>query len=160
VYERIVVALDGSAVAEQILPHVRALAEKFGSTLILVRAIMPVEKVAALIEPSIGGVPLDPELIEETIESEEHEATTYLEHVANDLRLRGLTVNTEDPPGAAVDVILDCARQTQADLIALTTHGRSGLQRIVYGSVADGVVRRAPCPVLLVRVRWGTDATG
>jgi len=59
-----------------------------------------------------------------------------------------------------VDTILECARQTQADLIALTTHGRSGLQRLVYGSVADGVVRQATSPVLLVRVRWGTDAAG
>jgi nucleotide-binding universal stress UspA family protein len=94
------------------------------------------------------------------VESEEHEATTYLEHVANDLRLRGLTVKTERPQGSAVDAILDCARRTQADLIALTTHGRSGLQRLVYGSVADGVVRQANAAVLLVRVRWGTDATG
>jgi nucleotide-binding universal stress UspA family protein len=158
VYERIVVALDGSPVAEQILPYVEALAEKFASSLTLMRAIMPVEKVAALVEPAIGGVPLDPSLIEDTVESEEHEATTYLEHVANDLRLRGLTVNVEIPQGSAVDI--ECARQTQADLIALTTHGRSGLQRLVYGSVADGVVRQATSPVLLVRVRWGTDAAG
>jgi nucleotide-binding universal stress UspA family protein len=160
VYERIVVALDGSAMAEQILPYVEALAEKFASSLTLMRAIMPIEKVAALVEPAIGGVPLDPSLIEDTVESEEHEATTYLEHVANDLRLRGLTVNVEIPQGSAVDTILECARQTQADLIALTTHGRSGLQRLVYGSVADGVVRQATSPVLLVRVRWGTDAAG
>jgi nucleotide-binding universal stress UspA family protein len=160
VYERIVVALDGSAVAEQILPHVEALAEKFDSTVTLVHAIMPIEKVAALIEPAIGGVPLDPSLIDDTLETEEHDATSYLEHIANELRRHGMIVNTEILRGHAVDAILDCARQTQADLIALTTHGRSGVERLVFGSVADGVIRRATCALLLARVRWGTDAAG
>jgi nucleotide-binding universal stress UspA family protein len=152
-YERIVVALDGSALAEQVLPHVSALAEKFGSTVVLVRAIMPLAQVAALVEPSIGGVPLDPSLIEDTIESEEQEAATYLEHVANSLRAKGITVQTEHPEGSAVEVIVECARRLPADLIAMTTHGRSGLSRLVFGSVADGVLRTAPCPLLLVRAR-------
>jgi len=150
-YEQIVVALDGSDLAEQVLPHVVALAEKFESTLTLVRATVAIEKVAALVEPAVGGVPVDPGLIEETVESEEHDASSYLEHVANDLRVRGLRVTTEHAEGAAVDVIVDCARRIEADLIALTTHGRSGLGRLVFGSVADGVLRAAPCPVLLVR---------
>jgi nucleotide-binding universal stress UspA family protein len=59
-YDRIIVALDGSPLAEQVLSYVGALAESFGSTLILVRAILPLEKVAALIEPAVAGVPLDP----------------------------------------------------------------------------------------------------
>jgi nucleotide-binding universal stress UspA family protein len=151
VYDRIIVALDGSPLAEQVLPHVEALAEKFGSMLILVRATLSVEKVAALVEPSIGGVPVDPTLIDETIESEEHEAETYLEHVANALRQRGIRVQTEHPQGVAAQVILGVARQANADLIALTTHGRSGLGRLIFGSVADEVLRGAACPVLLVR---------
>jgi nucleotide-binding universal stress UspA family protein len=151
VYERIVVALDGSPVAERCLPHVEALAEKFGSTVILLRAILPAAQVAAVIEPSIGGVALDPDLIEDTIETEKQEARTYLEHVGKVLRGKGLKVETQIPEGSAVQAIVDCAKRLQADLIALTTHGRSGLQRLVFGSVADGVLRNAPCPVLLVR---------
>jgi nucleotide-binding universal stress UspA family protein len=152
-YERIVVALDGSALAEKILPHVEALAEKFGSTLTLVRAVMPVEKVAALIEPAVAEVPVDPGLIEETVEAEEGEARAYLEHVADALRRPGIKVQTEVPLDSAVEAIVDCARRTQADLVGLTTHGRSGLSRLVFGSVADGVLRGAPCPVLLARSR-------
>ena len=156
-YDRIAVALDGSPLAEQILPHVVALAEKFGSALILVRAVLPVEKVAALVEPAVAGVPVDPTLIEETIESEERDARTYLEHVANALRQRGISVQTEHPQGVAAEVIVDAARRAQANLIALTTHGRSGLGRLIFGSVADEVLHKAPSPVLLVRS--GTDAS-
>jgi nucleotide-binding universal stress UspA family protein len=151
-YERILVALDGSALAERILPHVEPLAEKFGATLMLVRAILSAAQIAALIEPSVGGVPLDPSLIEDTLQTEALEATSYLEHVANELRQRGLNVQTKIPEGPPIDALVECARVEEADLIALTTHGRGGLQRLVFGSVADGVLRRAPCPVLLVRV--------
>jgi nucleotide-binding universal stress UspA family protein len=82
-----------------------------------------VAQAAALVESSIGGVPLDPELIEETIETDEHEARTYLEHLANEPRRKGLRVETETPEGSAVEVIVERARSTRADLIALTTHG-------------------------------------
>ena len=150
-YDRIIVALDGSALAEQVLPYVQALAEKFGSTLILVRAILPTEKAATLVEPSLAGVPLDPTLVAEMIEAEEHDALTYLEHVGNALRQRGIRVEGEHPHGLPADAIVDAAHRTNADLVALTTHGRGGLGKLIFGSVADGVLRRAPCPVLLVR---------
>jgi nucleotide-binding universal stress UspA family protein len=150
-YERIVVALDGSALAERCLPHAEALAEKFGSRLTLVRVILPAATVAALVEPSIGGVPLDPQLIEDALETEEGEARTYLEHIANALRRKGFTVHTEIPEGAAVETIVACVKRLQANLLTLTTHGRTGLARLVYGSVAEGILKQAPCPVLLVR---------
>jgi nucleotide-binding universal stress UspA family protein len=69
VYDRIIVALDGSPLAERCLPHAEALAEKFGSTIVLVRAILPTATIAALVEPSMGGVPLDPDVIEDTLEA-------------------------------------------------------------------------------------------
>jgi len=152
-YEQIVVALDGSPLAEQILPHVEALAEKFNSTVTLVRAMLSAAQIAAMLEPSVGGVPLDPSLIEETIDIERAEATSYLSQVASALRQRDLKVETESAEGPADDVIAECAERVKADLVALTTHGRSGLSKLVFGSVADGVLRKAPCPALLVRVR-------
>ncbi|HEV7663024.1 MAG TPA: universal stress protein [Chloroflexota bacterium] len=152
-YERIVIALDGSPLAEQILPHAEALAEKFGSTVILVRAILPVAQVAAMIEPAAAGVALDPTLIEQTIETEEEEAAGYLNSVATSLRLKGVHLEAEHPEGAAVDVILDCARRHQADLIGMTTHGRGGLAKLIWGSVSEAVLKQAVCPILLVRVK-------
>jgi len=150
-YERIVVAVDGSPPAEQILPHVRALARQFGSHVTLLQAIVAVEQVASAIEPTMGGAVMDPELIEETLESDENAATSYLGRLAADLRTDGLTVDVEHPPGPADDVIVEAAQHLKADLIALTTHGRGGLQKLVFGSVAESVVRKSTCPVLLVR---------
>jgi nucleotide-binding universal stress UspA family protein len=152
-YEQIVVALDGSPLAEQILPHVEALAEKFDSTLTLVRAMLSVPQIAALIEPSAEGIPLDPSLIDETIDSERDEATEYLSHVASVLRQHDLKVEIEAAEGPAADVIAESAARLKADLIGMTTHGRSGLSNLVFGSVAEGVLHKATCPVLLVRVR-------
>ena len=75
----------------------------------------------------------------------------YLEGVATRLRERGRTVELIQPEGDPAAVLLEQARTLNADLIALTTHGRSGLSRLFYGSVAEAVLREAPCPVLLVR---------
>src|SRR5437879_11620232 len=144
VYARIIIALDGSPLAEEILPHVATLAEKFDSTVILLRAVLPIDKVAALVEPSIGAVPIDPSLIEETVETELEEAERYLEHVANSLRPRGIKVQTERPAGSATDAIVDSVRRNSAELIALTTPGGGGLCRLVFGRVSDGVLRQAP----------------
>jgi nucleotide-binding universal stress UspA family protein len=152
-YQRILVALDGSPLAEQILPHVIALAEKFDATLMLVRAMTPVEQLAAVITPSMGGAPLDPTIIDDMRASEEREATTYLEHVARGLRERGIKVACERPIGPPAQAILAVARSHEADLIALTTHGRTGLGRLVFGSVAADVLRRATDPILLVRAQ-------
>ena len=152
-YERIVVALDGSPTAEQILPHGRALAAKLGSKVTLVQATVPVEQLAAAIEPTEGGVVLDPDLIEQTLDADEEEAASYLGAIAADLRSDGLDVTTEHPAGQAKEVIVETAQRLDADLIALTTHGRGGLEKLVFGSVAESVVRKSTCAVLLVRAR-------
>ena len=72
--------------------------------------------------------------------------------LAGRLRRRGLAVTHEHHEGLAADVIVARARESRAALIAMTTHGRGGLGRLLFGSTADAVLRHAPCPVLLVRV--------
>jgi len=119
--------------------------------LTLVEATIAVEQVASAIEPSMGGGVYDPELIEETLESDSDFATSYLDRVAADLRADGLSVDVEHPAGPADDVIIATAERLKADLIALSTHGRGGLEKLVFGSVAESVVRKSNCPVLLVR---------
>jgi nucleotide-binding universal stress UspA family protein len=151
-YRRILVALDGSEVAERILPHVEALAEKFGSALTLLRATPGMGEVVAA--TGAGGGPMDGEVVDPTpiIEAERQEAAAYLDAAAADLRGKGLTVDCDQPEGPAGELVVERARRLGADLIAMTTHGRGGLERLVFGSVADAVLRNAPCPVLLVRV--------
>ena len=92
------------------------------------------------------------------VEAERHAASSYLTEVGQQLSRQNVTVASEVVPGAAAEVIVQVAGQVQADLIAMTTHGAGGLGRLVFGSVADGVLRRAPCPVLLVRVREAQGA--
>ena len=146
-YDRIVVALDGSQLAEQVLPHAEALGQRFQSTLVLVRATAAPD-VLAPTAAALGGPVVDPLPI---IEAEVREAVAYLEAVATRLRKQGLAVECEQRDGAPATVILDVARRRGADLIALTTHGRGGLLRLVFGSVAEEVLRKASCQVLLVR---------
>jgi nucleotide-binding universal stress UspA family protein len=151
-YAQIVVALDGSPLAEQVLPYVEALATRFGSTVTLLRAIRaPGTIIAETTAPTtpVAGPVVDPTPI---VEAERQEAAHYLESLADRLREQGLTIKDEVSEGPAAQVIVQRAQALGADLIAMTTHGRGGLGRLVFGSVADAVLRSAACPILLVRL--------
>ena len=151
-YNRILVPLDGSELAEQILPHVEALASRFGATVTILWAT---DSAASVIAETAGagmdgGAMLDPTPI---VDAEQDAAVDYLQGVAGRLRGHGLTVSEEHPEGPAAEMIVQRAAELGADLIAMTTHGRGGLGRLVFGSVADRVLRHSTCPLLLVRVR-------
>jgi nucleotide-binding universal stress UspA family protein len=83
-----------------------------------------------------------------------HERTLYLEEVADRLRNRGHFISTEVEPGQAVTTITDVAANG-FNLVVMATHGRTGLSKLILGSVAEGVLHKAPCPVLLAPVREG-----
>jgi len=88
----------------------------------------------------------------ESVEQSLTEASAYLERLADDLSAKGIRVRIEVRRGEAVDQIVECARDFDADLIAMTTHGRSGLGRLLFGSVAEAVLRQAEIPVFLMRL--------
>ena len=148
-YKQILVALDGSEFAEKIVPYVEALAKQFGSSVTLVRATMPAMALIAEMSGAGQAPMMDPTPI---LEAERQETETYLSAMADRLKAEGIAADYKHPEGTPAEVILELARQPGVDLIAMTTHGRGGLQRAVLGSVADAVLRHAPCPVLLVRV--------
>jgi nucleotide-binding universal stress UspA family protein len=169
-YKRILVPLDGSHLAEQILPHVESLARSFGAAVVLLRAVSSAQRLitetaAPMGVGVVGGPVIDPATAADLVEDERREAEAYLASRALDLMGRvgaapagegGKSVPSvrhECPEGDAAALILERARATDADLIAMTTHGRGGLGRLVFGSVADAVLRSAPCPILLVRIR-------
>jgi nucleotide-binding universal stress UspA family protein len=142
-YSRILTTLDGSAPAEAILPHVEALAAEFGSSVTLIQVVSLGE--GLLREPSSASFdPVWDELRRQAVE--------YLENTAAHLRQKGIDVTYESPAGSPAQVIVQRARELGADLIAMTTSGRGGLERTLFGSVADKVLRTADCPILLVRV--------
>ena len=153
-YEHLLVALDGSPAAERVLDHAEVLARAFGSTITLLRATVSPGMVLAEAAPSdvaLGEIAAiqDPGPI---VEADRQTATEYLQSVATRLRPHGASVNIETPEGPADEVIVDRAKALDVSLILMTTHGRSGLGRVVFGSTADAVLRHAAAAVLLVRV--------
>jgi nucleotide-binding universal stress UspA family protein len=153
-YEHVLVALDGSLTAERVLEHAEALASAFHSTVTLLRVTVSAETLMAeTASPgnSVGevGMMVDPTPI---LEADRAEATDYLDSVAQRLRQKGVTVDTDRPEGPEAEQIVARAAALGVTLILMTTHGRSGLGRMVFGSVAESVLRHAPCPVLIVRV--------
>lgn len=152
---RIVLPLDGSELAEQILGHAAKLAKIIpGAEIILLRAIqalVPVEATPDVpeAEKAARGILHQVQALQTRLRQE---AESYLEEIAARLRANGLKVRiqvvVEDQPAVA---ILEEAETVQAGLIALETHGRTGLSRLIHGSVADKVVRGSHIPVLVHR---------
>ncbi len=141
-YKKILVPLDGSELAEAVLPQARMLAECGAAEIVLLRVTS---------YPVYDTMPADAGLVESMIEAIRNEAQQYLDRMAADLKQLGVTASAVVREGAVADNILDYAHRNGVDLIAMSTHGRSGLGRWLIGSVADRVVHGAQVPVLLVR---------
>ncbi len=142
-YKLAVVPLDGSPVAEAILPFVLEIAGPLDMQIALVRVLQPVPP--QVIEGSRH-------VVVEDVEARRVDAEEYLAPLAAQLRDKGVRVQTQVRRGDAAEEIVACAREIGADLIAMTTHGRSGLGRLVFGSVAEAVLRHAHLPVFLMRM--------
>jgi nucleotide-binding universal stress UspA family protein len=141
-YKRVLVPVDGSGVAESILPFILEIASPPELDVILLH-------VNGIIPPmAIEGTR---SFAADDFEARREEAEMYLGLLGADLRNSGVRVHTRVRRGEPVDEILAAARNEGADLIAMTTHGRTGPARLLCGSVAEGVVRHAPIPVFLVR---------
>jgi len=138
---RILVGLDGSAPAEAILPTVRALARRLGDEIVLLHVVH-----VPIAVPTAGGLTVD-----EIVAHEAARAGTYLRRIAGDLEEDGLSVRTTVAVGESVPEIVRAAEREHVDFMALATHGRSGVQHWLYGSVADGVLHAARYPLLLLR---------
>jgi nucleotide-binding universal stress UspA family protein len=145
-FQRILVCLDGSTLAEQILPYASEEAARFDSSVVLFQVVnVPTTVTAPAIEPVPIPVPL------ERLEAEESAAKAYLERLAQPLREKGLKVQCVTMIGSPAEAIVSYAEDNRFDLVALATHGRSGLGRLVFGSVADHVVRKSKRPILLIK---------
>lgn len=144
-YRKILVPLDGSDFSEQALPLAHSVAAEAGGELQLVTAVPTLPPVVPSSEEK-GQV-------KGWFEEERSRATEYLEAIR-----KHLTAGEADVPvhikvltGGPARAIEDRIRQTGADLVVMTTHGRGPLERVWLGSVADGLIRTSPCPVLLWR---------
>lgn len=150
-FRRILVPLDGSALAESVLEHAARLARLDpDGELVLVEVVQPVT--AAVWAPEAAVVASWPSA--DLVRRDEEQAREYLRAVGRRLEAEGLRVQTRVEVAANVaSAILEVARAEPADVVALATHGRSGLVRLALGSIADKVVRGSSTPVLLFRPR-------
>ena len=139
--ERIVVPLDGSLTGEAILSQVRRVLYRNDSEVILVRAVeLPfVENAITVAEAELSA------------------AREYVLGQQERLEKAGVRVSHVVRLGSPAGVILEIAKERNATMVAMATHGASGLQRFLFGSTAEAVIRRSPVPVLLVRPFWSYD---
>ena len=143
-YNTILVPLDGSKRAEVILRHVEELAQRYDAKVIFLRVAEPPPIMA---EP--GGAIMA--LYQQEFERWMKQAESYLAAHQGEFREKGIEARTRVVYGPVVQGIIDAAESEGADLIALASHGRSGLSRVFYGSVAAGVLHRVDRPMLLIR---------
>ena len=150
-FERIAVCLDGSELAEQILPYAAEQACRFKSVLVLLRIVSePILLTPGI--PGVAGGAVVTTRMEKQAEREQQEAENYLRTIAERIKEK-YELHTECITllGAPGQTIVDFASDNNIGLIAIATHGRTGPGRAIFGSVADFVLRQSRLPILLVR---------
>lgn len=150
-FRHILIALDGSPMAERAIPGALSLGRLARARYTLVQAVAPV----------IHGFAADglaPHLDTKALETGWERSQAYLQSVAAPLRAEGFVVDIQSPVGQPADAILRYAEQQAVDLIALTTRGHGGLTRLILGSVADKLMRGAAVPLLISHPSGHADA--
>jgi len=148
-FEKVLVCLDGSPLAEQILPYILAESSCFGKVIML-KVLLPPETSLPLGVPGAPGVPVHTEGMFEHFLKELEETPTYLEEKAQLLRKKGLDVECVVLQGRPGETIVNYAKDNKVKLIAIATHGHSGLRQIAIGSTAEFVLRNSGMPLLLL----------
>jgi nucleotide-binding universal stress UspA family protein len=145
-YHSILVPLDGSKLAEAILPEVKELA-------VLLKARLNLILVSrAHVLPGIDPTEAQVKVV--------RGAQEYLEKLKEQLSVKNIDIEIHTPYGNPAEKILEVCRRHDIDLVAMSTHGRSGIGRWLLGSVAEKVVRHSEKPVLLLRAReMGADSS-
>jgi nucleotide-binding universal stress UspA family protein len=158
VYKRVLVPLDGSTIALQVLPYAKMVATSTGASIGLIQALNPYpsQLLAGITGYTDRQAPPDTAENWEKAKTKAHETVkAHLEDAASQLRAEGFTVNTTVVEGDPADQIVAEAEKDSDTIVAISTHGRSGVGRWVLGSVTDKVIRQSKNPVLVVRAREG-----
>jgi nucleotide-binding universal stress UspA family protein len=145
VYRRILVPLDGSHRAEAILPYIEEMAHQFSSSVILFQVMASIR--ASLLNPD----PYIDDYIKAQEEEQERQVMQYLNSRCGQLRSKKINARAIAVRGPVVRTIIETAAYQNVDVIAMARHGRTGLSRVYYGSVAAGVLHLVDRPLLLIR---------
>jgi nucleotide-binding universal stress UspA family protein len=154
--ERVLIPLDGSKVGEAAIPVIADLITKLlPDTSVDITLMGVITQMRHWVVVGEASAPIS--YTEEEMKSIEQRVIDYLEKTGEALKGQGVTVNIRVAVGNAGDEILKVADEIHTDMIAMSTHGRSGWKKLAFGSVTDKVLRGASVPVLMVRAREGTD---
>jgi nucleotide-binding universal stress UspA family protein len=146
-YGKILVPVDGSELAECVLPHVESIARGCNTqSVVFIRVVEPFR-----LPGEYYGPGLSPEDITRIDTDNKASAEDYLAQLVASAKYDGVTVQSEVIIGKPADSIAEYAVKNNFDLITIATHGRSGISRWAWGSVADRVFRSACVPVLMIR---------
>ena len=146
-YQHIMVPLDGSELAECVLGHVVSVAKGCAVPKVtLIRVVTPITIYGTEFDGSIG-LPELQKVEQENVAS----ARKYLDNQAVQLKEKGIDAQAQVFFGNVLESLTDFAEKNKVDLIIIATHGRSGISRWVWGSVADRILRSAKVPVMMVR---------
>ena len=137
---RILVPLDGSTTSEAVLSHARTLAKADGSEIVLLQ-----------VANSAGEIFNDPAIAADDIQAVESADKTYMETLLASLKSEGVNASVEIREGPISETILSVAQEMKVDMIAMSTHGRSGLQKLLMGSVTEWMIKHSPVPVMVIR---------
>ena len=157
-FETVLVPLDGSELAEAALEPAAELKNKLGARVILLRVLEPLSHMLSISPPSLespAAAATNVDLLQEALEAERRSAREYLEQAAARVGADGVEPVVAE--GRPQDVIPQQASETGAGLIIMSSHGRGGLGRLVYGSVTDSVLKESSVPVLLIRLNDEKD---
>jgi nucleotide-binding universal stress UspA family protein len=142
-YKKILIPLDGSKLAESALKHAESLAVMYNAKLILLRVVRP---------PSLVGREFDAMAqFQVELELQKSDAVRYLDELKGVFREKKIEADVHVGFGPVVAEIIDAAESQAVDLVIIASHGRSGLGRVFFGSVASGVLNRIERPLMVIR---------
>lgn len=144
-FKRILIPLDGSELAEAALAPALALAEALSADIVLLRVVIPL------------SIKLDPDLYQRVIDSGQKLAKVYLNSIQSRSLFSSTSLERETFVGKAAESIIDYAQENEIDLIVMSSHGRAGISRWVYGSVADKVLHQAACAIAIIHPQVETE---
>ncbi len=151
---KVVIPLEISEISSEILPVVRQLFKATETAITLVAVAQPPVETPIVADSHMMVVALSASAMvmsAEECEEERKELQTKLETVAQSLRQDGYLVATMVLTGPTVDAIANYVEKQKFDLLAMATYGRTGVNRLVYGSIAEALLRRVSVPLLLIR---------
>lgn len=150
-FEKILVCLDGSKPAGQVLDYITEDVCRVAGKVVLLRVISLPEVTVPLAAPGVPGLPLSTEGVRKLAQQREEEAGDYLKQMAGRLTEQGVDVEYAVVPGMSGETIVEYAAENNCTLIAIGTHGHNFARRLFLGSTADYVLRHSSIPVLIIR---------